>query len=189
MWKYFPPTIQLFTHFCLGVLKNILNEMVAITKDLKILNGSVQNTSLVAAEYVKLSVLERHRAVGVGPEEDHNNDQWDGTPLLWGKAERVGLSSLKKRRLQGDLTAAFLYFKGAYKKEGDKYVSRVCWDRTRGNGFKLRGGRFRSDIRKKFFMMRVVKHYNMLLREVVDAPSLETFKVRLEGARINLIYW
>ncbi|KFR04758.1 hypothetical protein Y956_16404, partial [Nipponia nippon] len=55
------------------------------------------------------------------------------------------------------------------------------------NGYKLKEGRFRLDIRKKFFTMRVVKHWNGLLREVVDAPSLETFKARLDGALSNLI--
>ncbi|KFQ91734.1 hypothetical protein Y956_05801, partial [Nipponia nippon] len=55
------------------------------------------------------------------------------------------------------------------------------------NGFKLKEGRFRLHIRKKFFTVRVVKHWNRLLREVVDAPSLETFKARLDGALSNLI--
>ncbi|KFP21085.1 hypothetical protein Z169_00537, partial [Egretta garzetta] len=55
------------------------------------------------------------------------------------------------------------------------------------DGFKLNQGRFRLDIRKKFFTMRVVKHWNRLPREVVEAPSLATFKARLDGAVSNLV--
>ncbi|KFQ98166.1 hypothetical protein N306_09033, partial [Opisthocomus hoazin] len=55
------------------------------------------------------------------------------------------------------------------------------------NGSKLKEGRFILDIKKKFFTMRVVKHWNMLPREAVDAPSLEVFKARLDGTLSNLV--
>ncbi|KFP51905.1 hypothetical protein N323_04890, partial [Cathartes aura] len=55
------------------------------------------------------------------------------------------------------------------------------------NGFKVKRGRFGLDVRKKFFTVRVVRHWHRLPREAVDAPSLEAFKARLDGALSNLI--
>jgi len=103
------------------------------------------------------------------------------------RLRELGLFSLEKKRLQGDLIVAFQYLKRAYKKDGDKLFSRACCNRTRGDGFELKEARFILNIRKKFSTMRVVKHWNSLPREVVDAPSLETFNVRSDGALSKLI--
>ena len=71
----------------------------------------------------------------------------------------LGLFSLEKR-LQGDLIAAFQDLKGAYKLEGSQHFTRIDNSRTRGNGFKLKEGRFRLDVSGKFFTMRVVRCWN-----------------------------
>jgi len=103
------------------------------------------------------------------------------------RLRELGLFSLEKRRLRGDLIAAFQYLKGACRKDGEGLFTRVCHDRTRRNGCKLKEGGFRLDIRKKFFTMRVVKHCNRLPREAEDAPSLAVFKARLDGALSTLV--
>lgn len=77
--------------------------------------------------------------------------------------------------------------KGAYKKHGERLFTRASSDSTKGNGFKLKEGRLRLGIRMKFFTLRVVRHWNRLPREAVDAPSLEVSKTRLDGALSNLV--
>lgn len=95
------------------------------------------------------------------------------------RLRELALFSLQKRRLRGDLSAAFQDFSAAYRKDGDRLCNRASSGRTRGNGFKLREARFRLDTRKTFLTMRVAKHWKPLPREAVDASSLETFKGQL----------
>ncbi|GAB0179237.1 hypothetical protein GRJ2_000389000 [Grus japonensis] len=103
------------------------------------------------------------------------------------RLRELGLFSREKRRLWGDLIAAFQYLKGAYRKAGEGLFIRGCSDRTRGNGLKLKEGRFRLDVGKKFFTVRVVRHWNRLPREAVDAPSLEVFNARMHRALTNVV--
>ena len=100
-----------------------------------------------------------------------------------GHLRELGLFSLEERRLQGDLIAAFQYLKGAYKQEGSQLFTRVGNGRTRGNGFKLKEGRFGLDISWKFFTIRVVRCWNSCPERLwMPRPSVEVLKARLDGA-------
>ncbi|GAB0176515.1 hypothetical protein GRJ2_000116700 [Grus japonensis] len=103
------------------------------------------------------------------------------------RLRELGLFSREKRQLQGDLIVAYQYLKEAYRKDGEGLFMRECSERTRGNGFKLKEGQFRLGVRKKFFTVRVVRYWNRLPREVVETPSLEVFKARLDEALGNVV--
>lgn len=58
--------------------------------------------------------------------------------------------------------AAFQCVKGAYKKDGERLITRACSDRTKDRGFKLKEDRFRLDIRKTFFTQKAVRPWPRL---------------------------
>ncbi|KFP24620.1 hypothetical protein N325_01144, partial [Colius striatus] len=102
---------------------------------------------------------------------------------LW----ELGLFSLEKRRLKGDLTNIYKYLRGGCQEVGTSLFCIVASNRTRGNGKKPEHKKFHLNIRKNFFTLRVTEPCHRLPREFVESPSLEVFKTFLDMFLCNLI--
>ena len=108
---------------------------------------------------------------------------WRKVGLLSSQAERAGAAQPGEGKALRWPDSGLSVSKGELQeKEGDRLSSRICCDNTRGKRFQLKEGRFRQDISENFLTIRVARHWNGSPREVVDAPSLEVFKAKLDRA-------
>ena len=91
----------------------------------------------------------------------------------------LGLPSLEYRRLRGDMIEVYKYLNGFYKVQRPNFQPSLS-NNLRGNALKLQKNRFRLDIRGNYFSNRVVTKWNSLPDSVVVAPSVNSFKSRLD---------
>ena len=106
---------------------------------------------------------------------------------LENKSYEEQLSESGEEGAERDLIALYHYLNGGSSEAGVGLFYQVASDRMRGNGLKLHQGRFRLNIRKNFFTERAVRHWTRLPRELVESPSLEGFRKRVDVALRDMV--
>jgi hypothetical protein len=95
---------------------------------------------------------------------------------------RLGLTTLEARRQRGDLIEVYKILTGKENIEYGSFFQLASSEREmRGHELKLYHRRSRLDIRKFSFSQRVVKVWNKLPQHVIEAPTVNSFKNRLDG--------
>jgi len=95
--------------------------------------------------------------------------------------------NLEKKGLGDDLIKVYKYHKCGSPRDMVSLFSVVCGDWTRGNSHKLEHRKFCTNMRRNFFTVMLTEHWIRLSREVMDSPSLEIFKTRLDAHLCNLV--
>ena len=96
------------------------------------------------------------------------------------RLKRLKLFTLEKRRLRGDLIQVFKYLNKFNNVDHTKLFELHANQRTRNNGRPIKEKRCNTDIGRSFFSNRVVRHWNLLPAEVVDAKTINCFKSRVD---------
>ena len=102
------------------------------------------------------------------------------------RLSKLGLISLEKRRVRGDLIQAFKIIKGIDKVSLNKIFTMSIGSSTRGNRFKLSKKRSRLELRRNFFSQRAVSAWNKLPDSVVGVTRVNAFKIHAALEECNL---
>ena len=96
------------------------------------------------------------------------------------RLRELGLFSLEWRRLRGDLIQVYKMMKGIDRVNVQRLFHRVDGAVTKGHNYRIHGGRYRKDVRGRFFTQRVVGVWNGLPAVIVESDTLGTFKQLLD---------